>query len=356
VAWKFPPREEVTTLEDIVVQVGRTGTLTPVALLAPVDVGGVTVSRATLHNADEVARKDVRVGDLVRVARAGDVIPEIIERVKQRGKRRGPAFRMPRRCPACGGSIAKEGAYRICAAGLACPAQLVGRLLHYASRDALDIGGLGRETAQQLVERGLVHTVADLYALDPDELAELEGFAEKSAEALYGAIQGAKSPRLDRFIHALGIPHVGKRTAQLLAGEFRSLEALESATGEALEGIAGIGSEVAHAVTRFFADRANRRVLRGLARAGVHPASERRRAGRKLTGKTFVFTGRLSDWTRAEAERAVEALGGRAASSVSGETDYVVVGEAPGSKLDEAREHDVRVLTEAEFEALVEAR
>jgi DNA ligase (NAD+) len=354
IAWKFAPREEVTTLEEIVVQVGRTGVLTPVALLAPVDVGGVTVSRATLHNEGEIARKDVRAGDQVRIARAGDVIPEVVERVARRTRRRGKPFRMPRRCPSCRGPVVAEGAYRICPAGLACPAQLVGRLVHYASRDALDIEGLGRETAKQLVEHGLVRDVADLYGLDTTDLVQLEGYAEKSAKALRDAIAGSGSPRLDRFLYALGIPQVGRRTAQLLAAELGSLDALERARPEQLQDVSGIGPEVARAVVRFFRDPQNRRVLRDLAKHGVVCAGvPRGRRAAKLAGKTFVFTGRLERFTRAQAREAVEGLGARTSSSVSSATDYLVAGEAPGSKLDEARARGVRVLDEAAFARLV---
>jgi len=354
VAWKFEPREEVTTLEDIVVQVGRTGVLTPVALLAPVDVGGVTVSRATLHNEAEIARRDVRVGDRVRIARAGDVIPEVVERVPERGHRRRGRFRMPRRCPSCGGPLVSEGAYRVCPAGLSCPAQLVGRLVHYASRDALDIEGLGRETARQLVERGLVRNVADLYALEARDLEELEGFGRKSAAALCDAIGRARSPRLDRFLYGLGIPRVGRRTARDLALALGSLEALEAAQAARLEQISGVGPEVARAVARFFRDSQNRRVLRQLGRRGLEVASgPRPRRTSRLAGRTFVFTGRLEHFTRAEAREAVEALGARAAGSVGAGTDYLVVGEAPGSKLDQARRRDVAVLDEAAFERLV---
>lgn len=354
IAWKFPPREEVTTLEDIAVQVGRTGVLTPVALLAPVDVGGVTVSRATLHNEGEIARKDVRVGDRVRVARAGDVIPEVIERVPTRGRRRGRRFRMPRRCPSCGGPLEREGAYRVCPAGLSCPAQLVGRLVHYASRDALDIAGLGPQTARQLVERGLVASVADLYQLDPDALAELEGFASRSARALCEAIAGARSPRLDRFLYGLGIPGVGRRTARQLAAAFGRLEAVEGASVSRLRSVPGIGPEVAESVARFFRDARNRGVLRALRKHGVRPeAAARGRRKRGLAGRTFVFTGRLEGFTRAEAREAVEALGARSAGSVSDHTDYLVVGDEPGAKLEAARSRGIRLLDEDAFARLV---
>lgn len=212
-AWKFEPREEVTLVEDIVVQVGRTGILTPVALLQPVDVGGVTVSRATLHNEREARRKDIRVGDSVRIIRAGDVIPEVEERVKRPGKKRGEPFAMPARCPVCEAKVVQEGAYHLCTAGLSCPAQLRGRITHYAARDAMDIDHLGTKAAGQLVGRELVKDLADLYALEVQDLESLEGFAERSARQLHDAIQGAKEPRLDRFLYALGIPLVGRRAA-----------------------------------------------------------------------------------------------------------------------------------------------
>ena len=355
-AWKFEPRQEVTTLEGIAVQVGRTGTLTPVALLAPVDVGGVTVSRATLHNEQEIARKDVRVGDRVRVARAGDVIPEVVERVGRPRGRRRRRFRTPRRCPSCGGPVVREGAYRVCPAGLACPAQLAGRLIHWASRDALDIAGLGPETAKQLVELGRVRDVADLYRLRVRDLEGLEGFARRSAEALARAIGSARSPRLDRFLYALGIPGVGRRTAQILTRRFQTLAAFEKAGRADLEGVSGIGPEMAGAVVRFLRDRRNRRVLRRLALAGVRvrPLPKPRRAG-ALEGRTFAFSGRLERFTRAEARQAVEALGGRVASSVGAGADCLVVGEAPGSKLAEARRRAVRILDEAAFARLVGA-
>lgn len=353
-AWKFPPKQEVTTLEEIAVQVGRTGILTPVALLRPVDVGGVTVSRATLHNAAEVADKDVRPGDTVRVARAGDVIPEIVERVKRPGKKRSDPFTMPSRCPACGAGVVREGAYHRCPAGLACPPQRVGRIVHYGSRDALDIAGLGRKTAQDLVERGLVEDLADLYGLAPADLEALDGFAEKSARQLHEAVQATRAPRLDRFLYALGIPHVGTKTAQVLARELRTWHAVRGATREDLEAIEDVGPEVASSIRAFLDEGRNRSILDRLAEAGVEVADmPTRRGDRSLEGKTFVFTGALGGYTRDEAHAAVEERGGRATSSVSGETDYLVVGEDPGSKRDDARAEGVEILDEAGFERLL---
>ncbi len=349
-AWKFEPKQEVTTLEDIVVQVGRTGKLTPVALLDPVEVGGVTVSRASLHNEGEVKRKDVRPGDTVRVARAGDVIPEIVERVKEPGKQRKQPFSMPAKCPACGSEIVREGAYHLCPAGLSCRPQLVGRILHYGSREAMDIDGLGEKTVEALVEKELVNDLADLYRLSRKDLMDLERFAEKSADNLVKAIQDTRKPRLDRFIYALGIRHVGQRVGQIVASRFQTLENLRSAGQDALEEIEEIGPEIARSVVQFFQEEENQRVLDRLSNAGVEvkkmPSGPKEQP---LSGKTFVFTGSLSDYTRSEAESLVEKLGGRATSSVSSRTDYVVAGENPGSKLDDAKEEGVEILDEEGF-------
>jgi len=355
IAWKFPPKEELTTLEQIVVQVGRTGMLTPVALLQPVDVGGVTISRATLHNEDEARNKDVRPGDTVRVARAGDVIPEIIERVKEAGKKRGKKFSMPKRCPVCGAKVFKEGSYYFCPAGLSCTPQMIGRIIHYASRNALDIEGLGDKTAKDMVHKGLVKDIADLYRLSIEDLLILEGFAEKSANQLYQAIQDTKTPRLDRFLYALGIRHVGERVARVLAHRYRSLDALRKASKDDLEQTEEIGPEIARSVARFFSEEENKHILKRLEKSGVKvqdmPKTEKTLP---LQGNVFVFTGKLENYTREEAQQAVEQLGARAASSVSGETDYLVVGNDPGSKLDQAKKHKVEILDEKHFESLLE--
>ena len=353
VAWKFAPREEVTRIDDIVVQVGRTGILTPVALLQPVDVGGVTVSRATLHNQDEIERKDIRVGDKVRLVRAGDVIPEVAERVKEPGRKREEPFSMPDECPVCGTSLVRQGAYVVCPAGLACQAQLVGHLTHYADRDAMDIDHLGEKTAHRLAESGLVSDLADLYTLAPEDIEQLEGFAERSARQLHDAIQGSLEPRLDRFLYALGIRHVGRRAARLLARRFRDLDALLEVEAGAVEAIPGLGPEIARSVADFFADAGNREVLARMREHGLEIGRMPRQRS-SLQGKTFVFTGALQHHTREEAKELVESRGGRATSSVSGETDYLVVGEEPGSKLGQAREHDVEIIDEDAFEALLE--
>jgi DNA ligase (NAD+) len=327
--------------------------LTPVALLDPVDVGGVTVSRATLHNEEEVERKNLRPGDTVRIQRAGDVIPEVVERIDRPGKKRGRTFAMPSRCPSCGGGLVREGAYVLCPAGLSCPAQLVGRITHYASRRAMDINTLGEKNVEQLVEAGLVKRLPDLYRLDEEQLRRLEGFAEKSAKKLYEAIHQTRKPPLDRFLYALGIRRVGDHIAGVLSRRFGSLEELAAAEVEDLEAVDEIGPEIAQSVHNFFRDRENLRTLDELKDAGVGPKSIERARGEALDGLSFVFTGELDDCTREDAERRVESLGGRAVSSVSGKTDYLVVGKAPGSKLDEAKRRDIDILNEDEFERLL---
>ena len=352
-AWKFPPKEEITTLEKIVVQVGRTGMLTPVALLEPVDVGGVTVSRATLHNEDEIRKKDVRPGDQVRIERAGDVIPEVVERIKKPGEKRGKAFSMPKKCPACDADVYKKGAYYFCSGQLHCPPQVTGGVTHYGSRNALNINGLGGKTAEDLVEKGMVKDISDLYTLTEDRLSELEGFARKSAHQLYTAIQETKKPSLDRFLYALGIRHVGQRAARIIAETLGSLDAVERADEETLKEIPEIGPKIAESVVNFFRQHRNKEVLKNLERAGlevqkIHPD----KSFRPLEGKTFVFTGKLDGFTRQEAEEKVEALGGRATSSVSSETDYVVAGKDPGRKYEEARKRKIKILDEKKFNRL----
>ncbi len=353
-AWKFPPRSEVTRLEQIVVQVGRTGMLTPVALLQPVDVGGVTISRATLHNEDEVRRKDIREGDKVRIARAGDVIPEVVERVEEPVDKRQKEFSMPEKCPVCGTRVIKEGAYHFCPAGLSCPAQLIGNVVHYASREALNIEGLSEKTAVQLVRSGMVNDLADLYHLSVDDLLKLDGFAQKSANQLYNAIQQSKKVNLARFLYGLGIRHVGQHIAQVLSREFESFDQIVNANRDELGEINDIGPEIASSIEEFFQQRKNSEVLERLLGSGIEiEAMSKQKAHLPLKGKTFVFTGELSSYTRSEAEEIVEELGARATSSVSSQTDYVVVGKGPGSKLDAARRQGIEILDEKDFEKLV---
>jgi DNA ligase (NAD+) len=353
-AWKFQPREEVTRLEDIVVQVGGTGMLTPVALLQPVDVGGVTISRATLHNEDEVREKDVRPGDKVRVARAGDVIPEVVKRVKKPGKKRGKKFTMPDKCPSCGTKVYREGAYYFCPAGLSCKAQQIGRIIHYASRDAMDIENLGEETIKELVEKDMINDISDLYALKAGDLKKLEGYADKSARKLKKAIGNAKGARLDRFLYSLSIHHVGRHIARVLAREYRTLEALREADKKDLKIIKEIGEETARSVKKFFDDGDNIKVLRKLKKAGVKVKKmPKKKTKSAVKGKTFVFTGELEGFTREEAKEAVEQRGARASSSVSGNTDYLVKGTGPGSKFDKAKELGTKIIGEKKFRELI---
>lgn len=350
VAYKFPPREEVTQVLDIVVQVGRTGKLTPVAQLKPVDVSGVTVSRATLHNQDELDRKDVRIGDTVRVRRAGDVIPEVVEVLPEHRPADAKRFELPMKCPVCGSEVVREGAAHRCTNGLACPAQLERHLVHFTQRGAMDIAGLGERTVAQLLERKLVADLADLYALTPIDLVQLEGFAEKSIENLLAALEASKTPRLDRFLFALGIEHVGETVARLLADHFGSLAALREATPEQLTHIHGIGDEVAESVHHFFANARNRKVLDRLLKAGVKPVAEERPTGpRVLDGVVIVFTGGLESMPRPDAQRLAERHGARVAGSISKKVTLVVAGPGAGSKLDDARRLGIETIDEATF-------
>jgi DNA ligase (NAD+) len=356
-AWKFEPKHDVTILKDIVVQVGRTGVLTPVALLEPVNVGGVTVSRATLHNESEIRRKDIRVGDTVRIERAGDVIPEVVERIGQPGQRRGKPFSMPNRCPICGTEVRWEGAFHYCPNALSCRGQLVGRIIHYASWDAMNIEGLGRKTVQELVTRRMVQSIADLYRLSVDDLKQIERFAEKSAGQLHDAIQRAKTARMDRFLYALGIHRVGQHAAQAVAWHFGSMKALEKAELGKIEAVEDIGSATAQGLYSFFHQEETRQALHQLYDAGVEvePMPARPRKG-PLEGKRFVFTGELEGYTRQEAAQQVEHLGGAATVTVSDKVDYVVVGHDPGRKLDEAKRKNVKTIDEKAFRKLVGSR
>jgi DNA ligase (NAD+) len=351
-AFKFEPRKEITRVERIALQVGRTGVLTPVALLLPVEVGGVTVSRATLHNREEVARKDIREGDLVRIQRAGDVIPQVVERVDGKGKRAAP-FRMPARCPACGTEVVSQGPFTVCTNRFGCPAQLKARLVHFSSRNALDIEGLGDETASLLVERGLVPSLADLFELTKDQLVELEGFADKSAGNLVEAIQRRKKLELQRFLFGLGIPEVGVTVARDLAAHFRDLDGVREASREELEEVEGIGPIMSEKIHAFFRDERNRATVDAVLSKGMDLLAPGAPEKTPLAGKRFVFTGGLGRFSRPAAKKLVEANGGRVTSSVSSETDFVVAGADPGSKLERGRELGVRVLDEAAFVQLL---
>jgi DNA ligase (NAD+) len=353
IAYKYPARQETTVVNDIIVQVGRTGTLTPVAVLQPVQVGGVTVSRSTLHNMDEIDRLGLHIGDTVLVERAGEVIPHVLRVVKE-GKDRKP-FRIPKNCPVCGSTIHRaegEVAYRCVNA--ACPAKLKESLQHYAGRHAMNIDGLGEKIVDQLVEQKLVKDVADLYGLQVEKVAELERMAEKSAQNLVEEIRASKKNPLSRLIFALGMRFVGERTGQLLAEHFSTLEDLEEAKQEELEQVPEVGPRVAESIVEFFSEAANRKLVKKLRQAGVRPAAEKREVkSQKLAGKSFVFTGGLVNRSREEAGELVQQHGGKVSGSVSKKTDYVVVGTDPGSKYDKAKELGVTVLTEGEFERLL---
>src|SRR5580693_1755110 len=356
IAYKYPARQETTVVNDIRVQVGRTGTLTPVAVLEPVQVGGVTVSRSTLHNMDEIDRLGLQIGDTVLIERAGEVIPHVLKVVKE-GKNRKP-FRMPKNCPECHSAIHHvegEVAYRCVNA--ACPAKRKESLLHYASRHAMNIDGLGDKIVDQLVDKGLVKDVADLYALKEDAVAGLERMAEKSAQNLLEEIDASKKNSLERLIYALGIQFVGERTGQLLAEHFSSLEELAEASEKELEEVPEVGPKVAASIVEFFSEAANRQLIKKLNKVGVHPTAEKRVVkSQKLAGKSFVFTGGLANRSREEAGEIVQQHGGTVSGSVSKKTDYVVVGTDPGSKHDKAKELGVTILTEAEFEKLLQSK
>lgn len=356
IAYKFAPREAVSVVRHIAVQVGRTGVLTPIAVLDPVEIGGVTVKRATLHNAREIARKDLRIGDSVRVVRAGDVIPDVVERVPLSGERRASPFRMPTHCPACGARIRTQGPLESCPAGLSCPAQIVGAMVHFASRDALDIAGLGQETAQRLVERGLVKSVADLFVLRERDVVRLERFADLSAKNLVSGIERAKHTDLARFLYAIGIPEVGKVTARNLAGHFGGLDAIIAATADRLMEVEGVGPSVARSITTFFEEPNNRAVIDACRARGVVLRAARAASSGPLAGKTVVFTGTLASMPRAEAEKRVRDLGGVPSNTVGASTSFVVVGARPGSKRTRARRLGISLLTEEQFLALAGSR
>ena len=354
IAFKFPARQEVTQVLDIQVQVGRTGALTPVAIMQPVQVGGVTVSRATLHNQDEIERKDIRIGDWVVIQRAGDVIPEIVKVVDSRRTGSERPFLMPENCPVCGSRTVRpeDEAARRCI-NLSCLAQIKERIFHFAAKHAMEIDGLGEKLIDQLVEAGLVRDAADLYGLTREQLAGLDRMADKSAANVIAAIAASRTRPLERLLFALGIRHVGEHVARLLVEAFGSMERLMNARAEELMQVHEIGPQVAESVTSFFAMPENVKFIERLRQAGVEMAPSRGVNGDLLAGQTFVLTGTLSSYTREEAEKLILALGGRPASSVSSKTSYVIAGEAAGSKLNKARALGIPVLNEAEFKEMI---
>jgi DNA ligase (NAD+) len=355
IAYKFTAQSAITKLEDIMITVGRTGKLTPTAMLTPVFIGGVTVSRATLHNADFIERLGLLIGDWVKVERGGDVIPKVAEVVHDAEHPRGTRkFKFPVKCPECGNAVVREeGEADWRCVNTDCPAKLRESLLHFASRGVMNIEGLGDAVVQQLLDRGLVRSVADLYSLTEEQLVGLERFAEKSARTLLAEIEGSKRAGLARVVMGLGIRFVGERTAELLAEEFGNIKDLMSADAEQLERVEEVGPRISQAIVEFFADKANRDLVKRLADAGVNMTAEKKQRSTQLAGLIFVLTGTLPKMTREEAKEKIESAGGKTAGSVSKKTSYVVAGEEAGSKLDKARELKVPVIDEEGLLALL---
>jgi DNA ligase (NAD+) len=353
IAFKFPAQQRSTTIENIEVQVGRTGTLTPVAHLAPVTVGGVTVTRATLHNEDEIARLGVEIGDEVLIERSGDVIPKVVRVVKQGAGRR--PFRMPKHCPVCGGEVVREeGEAASRCINTNCPARLKESVSHFAARGVMDIDGMGDVLVDQLVSRGLVKSVADIYELTLDQLLELERMGQKSAEKILKNIDASRKRPLPRVLNGLGIPFVGERTAQILAETFGSLDAIAQADEEVLQQAEEVGPKVSESIRQFFHEPRNRELVERLRKAGLtFEHAMRQKTGGALAGKTFVITGTLPNLAREEAKARIESAGGKVTGSVSKKTDYVLAGADPGSKLDKANQLGIPVIGEPELLALL---
>ncbi|MFP4589634.1 MAG: NAD-dependent DNA ligase LigA [Candidatus Bipolaricaulota bacterium] len=356
-AYKFQPLRATSEIKEIRVQVGRTGALTPIASLEPVEIGGVKVKRASLHNQSEIERKDIRIGDTVLVERAGDVIPQVVRPIPDERDGSEKSFTMPHCCPVCDAEVIlsedKQHAY---CTNVNCPAQIRERLIHYASREGMDIEGLGEKVAEQLISEGLIKSIADLYELTKADLLELERFANKSAENLLGEIEGSKERSLPRFLYALGIPEVGEHLSRVLCEHYQNLEDLMEASEEELQEIHEIGPEVAQSIAGFFNESANKKLVQEILAAGLELNNPYGEQQAPLEGLTFVFTGSLDHWTRSEIKQKVEELGGRATSSVSSNTDYVVAGPGAGSKLEQAEELDLPVMDEEEFVKFLENR
>ncbi|MBI5788910.1 MAG: NAD-dependent DNA ligase LigA [Candidatus Schekmanbacteria bacterium] len=348
-AYKFKPRQGETILDKITVQVGRSGVLTPIAQLLPVDVSGVTISRATLHNWDYIQKLGLKIGDTVRVERAGDVIPAVMEVKLAARNGTEQDFIMPAQCPVCGAQVMVEGAFHVCSNSLSCPAQIRQAIKHYVSKGAMDIAGLGQRTVEQLADEGLIQSVADLYKLTKDQLLKLEGFAEKSAQNLLDALQKSRDCTLERFIFALGIHQAGAHVSEVLAEHFGNLENLQKATREELLSIREIGPEIANNIVEFFGNPRNQALIRELLDLGIKPQPKAAKPEGKLSGKRFLFTGTLARYTRTEAAELVKNQGGEVASAIGKSIDYLVAGEEAGSKLDKAGKLGVKVISEEEF-------
>ncbi|MDP2921789.1 MAG: NAD-dependent DNA ligase LigA [Candidatus Omnitrophota bacterium] len=355
IAYKFPAERKETVLEDIIVQVGRTGALTPVAVLKPIELAGSTVSRASLHNQDEIARKDVRIGDHVLVEKAGEIIPQVVEVAKKKRKGDEKEFLMPKICPVCGSAVRKlENEVALRCENTSCPAQLKERIRHFASKEAMDIEGMGEAIVAQLVDKKMVRDYGDIYSLEREDVADMERMAEKSAANLISAIEKSKANSLNRLVYGLGIRHVGVRGAWILASRFRSLEKLSSADIEELEGINEIGSIVAESIYGFFRTQENKKVIEKLKNSGVNTKEkDMGRVSSHVQGKNFVVTGSLEGFSRHEIEDLIRRLGGNASSGVSKNTDYVVAGKDPGSKYEKAKKLGARIINEDEFKKLI---
>ena len=354
IAYKYAARAGVTQIEDILIQVGRTGKLTPVAALRPVPIGGTTVSRATLHNLDEIERLGVKIGDWVEVERGGDVIPKVTHVIDDKEHPRGhKAFHMPEKCPVCGGHVIRtEGEADHRCVNANCPAKLRETIRHFASRHVMNIEGMGDALVNQLTERGMVRNVSDIYRINKDDLLSLERMGDKSAQNILDEIEKSKDLPLERLIFGLGIRFVGERTAQFLAEHFGSMDALSKASEEQLLEVEEVGPRIAQSIVEFFSEPKNCELLQSLAKAGLKFKGRKKERGTKLAGKTFVLTGTLPRLTRDEAKKLIEDAGGRVSGSVSKKTDYVVAGSDAGSKLDKAKELGVAVIGEDEMKEL----
>ena len=355
IAYKYPPEQKAAKVLDIVVQVGRTGVLTPRAVLTPVRLAGTTVQSATLHNQDQITEKDIRIGDTVLVQKAGEIIPEIVSVDRSRRPEGTVPYHLPETCPVCGAPVSRDpdGAAVRCT-GAECPAQLLRNLTHFASRDAMDIEGCGPAVIQQLVDNGLVRNAADLYSLHVDEVAGLERMGAKSAANLISAIEKSRSNDLGKLLFALGIRQVGAKAAQVLAARFGSLDALAAATEEELTEIPDVGGITARYITEWMAQPQSQDLIRRLKEAGVNMTATRKQVDQRFAGMTFVLTGTLEHFDRKAAEAMITDRGGKASGSVSKKTTYVVAGEAAGSKLQKAQSLGIPVLTEAEFADMLE--
>ena len=353
VAFKFPALEETTVIESIHVQVGRTGALTPVAHLKPVNVGGVTVSRATLHNQDEIDKKDIRIGDTVFIRRAGDVIPEVVKVVTSKRTGHEKKFKIPKLCPICKSYVVQEEDEAISrCVGIDCPAQLKEGIIHFVSKNAMDMEGLGRKIVEQLVNEKLISKMSDIYDLTQEKIMGMERQAEKSAQNLIAAIAQSKKVSLERFVYALGIRHVGESTAKSLVEAFGSLENISKVSLEDLENVSDIGNTVAKSIFSFFHDEKNKKEIQRLLSKGIHFLKPKQKSG-KLSGKTFVLTGTLPTYSRSEAKKMIEDHGGKVSAAVSAKTDYVLAGQEAGSKLKKAKELGIPILSEVEFLKMV---